>query len=150
LIILKKNVIDELNDENIKYLGEYIVKRLDGQTFSTEEYDEDFFVDIADENGDFTITPENVGGLIGDKESMNRMMRDDLDDLKNELHSMLDVYMYTVYLVCCIFQTDVTLLRPSDHIMFDVWLIMWNCCTHVLICHGVYLLLCCTIVCMVL
>ena len=92
-----RDVIDDLNDENTKHLGEYIFKHLEGQTFSTEEYDEDFFMSIADENGDFAITPENVGGLIGDKESMNRMMRDDLDDLKNELHSIHNNAYNTAY-----------------------------------------------------
>lgn len=83
-----RDVIEELNEENLKYLGEYIVKRIGGQTFSTEEYDDDFFEEISDENGDFTITPENVGGLIGDDDAMNRMMKGELDELKSELHSI--------------------------------------------------------------
>jgi len=82
------DVIEELDKDNLKYLGEYIVKTLEGKTFSTEEYDDEFFNDISDEQGNFTITNENVTSLIGDESAMNQMLKGDLDELKSELHSI--------------------------------------------------------------
>jgi hypothetical protein len=83
-----RDVIEELDKENLIHLGNYIVENLKGVTLTTEEYDDEYFNEIADEDGNITITHENVVGLIGDEEAMNHLMRDDLSELKSELYSI--------------------------------------------------------------
>jgi hypothetical protein len=86
-----RDVIEELDDNNKKHLGEYILRHIGNQDLNVEDYSADFFQELADiqaKDGVFQITQDNVGPLIGDEEAMNELLNGDLDELKSELYSL--------------------------------------------------------------
>jgi len=85
------DVIGELNEVNLGYLENYILKNIGDVDLNVEDYSSDFFDELSDEQnreGFFRITSENVKSLIKDSEAMNELLDGDLDDLKSELHSI--------------------------------------------------------------
>ena len=83
-----RDVIEELNEDNLKRLGEYIVDSLKdvGIKPETEILDE-----IAEEQGnpeEARITYDNVGRVIGSEETMEFLFNNGLEDLKSELYSI--------------------------------------------------------------
>lgn len=86
-----RDVIDELNEENLIRLSEYVLKYIGDQDLSVEDYGSDFFHDLAkeqDREGFFRITSNDVNSLIKDQESMEELMNGPLDELKGELYSI--------------------------------------------------------------
>ena len=82
------DVIEVLDKENLAVISHYIIDRIGNQVLSTDDYDTQFFDEISNESGEFTITTENVEGLLRDEESMKLLLNDDLNDLKQELYSL--------------------------------------------------------------
>jgi hypothetical protein len=85
------DVIEELDESNIQYLGSYILKTIGNQDLNTEDYSSDFLHELAEiqaRDGFFQITSENVYDLINDSEAMNELMDSELSDLKSELDSV--------------------------------------------------------------
>lgn len=82
------DVIEVLNKENLEVISHYIIDRIGNKVLSTDDYDTQFFDNISNESGEFTITTENVGELLRDEESMKLLLNDDLSDLKEELYSL--------------------------------------------------------------
>ena len=82
------DVIEVLDKENLAVISHYIIDRIGNQVLSTDDYDTQFFDEISNESGEFTITTENVGELLRDEESMKLLLNDDLSDLKQELYSL--------------------------------------------------------------
>jgi hypothetical protein len=82
-----RDVIEELNDDNLKYLGEYIIDILKDVQIETET---ELLETIAEEqNSEYvTINTENVSDIIGDEETMKFLMRSDLSELESELYSL--------------------------------------------------------------
>lgn len=83
-----RDVIEELNDDNLKRLGEYIVEKLEGVGIEPET---EILSEIAQEQGDpekAYITFDNVSKVIGNEETMDYLFDTDLDDLKSELYSL--------------------------------------------------------------
>lgn len=83
-----RDVIEELNEDNLKRLGEYIVDSLKdvGIKPETEILDE-----IAEEQGnpeEARITYGNVGRVIDSEETMEFLFNNGLEDLKSELYSI--------------------------------------------------------------
>jgi hypothetical protein len=86
-----RDVIEELDDNNQKHLGKYILKHIGNLDLNVEDYSADFFQELADiqaRDGKFQITQDNVGPLIDDEEAMNELLDGDLDELKSELYSV--------------------------------------------------------------
>jgi hypothetical protein len=86
-----RDVIEDLNEENLGNLAEYIIKQIGGQEFSLEDYDDELFHTFSTEQGTegtFQITKENVMRLIKDESAMKEMLKGDLSDLKSELYSI--------------------------------------------------------------
>ena len=86
-----RDVIDDLNGENLKHLGNYILKQIGNQEMSLDDYDDQFFHQLSEEQnteGLFKITSENVMSLINDEDAMNELFDKDLEDLKSELYSL--------------------------------------------------------------
>jgi hypothetical protein len=81
------DVIEELNEENLKYLYSYIVKNLEGVQIEPET---DLLGDIAtQQNTDYaTINMENVVSVVNDSETMGYLLDHDLSDLDGELNSI--------------------------------------------------------------
>jgi hypothetical protein len=84
------DVIEELDESNIQHLANYILKMIGDQDLNVEDYESDFFHELAEiqARGEFfQIKSENVYDLIKDSEAMNELMND-LIDLKSELYSI--------------------------------------------------------------
>jgi len=86
-----RDVIDELDEQNLQHLANYIVKNMGNQDLSLDDYDDALFHQFSEEQGTegfFKITSENVMELINDEEAMKELFQKDLDELKNELYSV--------------------------------------------------------------
>jgi hypothetical protein len=83
-----RDVIEELNPENIERLKTYMLDVLTNWKIEVDDETPDLFNNYS-EDGIFYLTPENVGDVIGDEESMKYLMDEDyLDNLKSELYSI--------------------------------------------------------------
>jgi hypothetical protein len=86
------DVIEDLDEANTQHLANYILKIIGDQDLNVEDYQSDFFHELAEiqARGEFfQITSENVYDLIKDSEAMNEEMDGgDLSDLKSELYSI--------------------------------------------------------------
>lgn len=85
------DVIEDFDESNLKHLGDYILKQIGDRDLNVEDYESDFFTELAEtqnREGFFRITQDNVGPLIGNKEAMNELLDGDLSDLKSELYSL--------------------------------------------------------------
>jgi hypothetical protein len=86
-----RDVIDELDPENILKLKNYIFREIGNVELSLENYDSEFFEGLSEEQGTegyFTIKEEDLVELIKDEEAMNELLSDDLSELKSELYSV--------------------------------------------------------------
>ena len=84
-----RDVIDELNPENIEHLKTYILDRLTNWEIDVDDDCPDLFNNYADDEGVFHLTSENVDDIIGDEESMKYLMDEGyLYPLEGELHSV--------------------------------------------------------------
>jgi hypothetical protein len=86
-----RDVIDDLNGENLQHLENYIVKNIGNQELSLDDYEDALFHQFSEEQGTegvFKITSENVMKFIKDEEAMKEMFKKDLDELKSELYSI--------------------------------------------------------------
>jgi len=86
-----RDVIDELDPENIIKLKNYIFREIGNVELSLENYDSEFFEGLSEEQGTegyFIIKEEDLGELIKDEDAMNELLSDDLSELKSELYSI--------------------------------------------------------------
>jgi len=80
-----RDVVEELNPENIELLKTYILDRLTNWNIEVDDETPDLFNNYS-EDGIFYLTPENVGDVIGDEESFMYLLNNDyLDDLESDL-----------------------------------------------------------------
>jgi hypothetical protein len=82
-----RDVIEELNEENLKYLYEYIVKNLGGVQIEPET---ELLSEIASsQNTEYaTINMVNVEYVVRDSETMGYLLDRDLSELDSELNSI--------------------------------------------------------------
>ena len=82
-----RDVIEELDEENLKYLYSYIVKNLEGVQI---EPGTELLSEIASsQNTDYaTITMVNVEYVVRDSETMGYLLDNDLSELDSELNSI--------------------------------------------------------------
>jgi hypothetical protein len=82
-----RDVIEELNEENLKYLYEYIVKNLGGVQIEPET---ELLSEIASsQNTEYaTINMVNVEYVVRDSETMGYLLDNDLSELDSELNSI--------------------------------------------------------------
>lgn len=83
-----RDVIEELNKENIVRLKNYIVKTLKGDQLSPETDEMELIAAEQGHNDYWEITEDNVSRILNDKESMESLMEDELSDMKSELYSI--------------------------------------------------------------
>ena len=82
------DVIEELNPDNIERLKQYMLDTLTNWKIEVDESSPDLFNNYS-EDGIFYLTPENVGDVIGDEESMRYLMDEGyLEDLEGELYNI--------------------------------------------------------------
>ena len=82
-----RDVIEELNEENLKYLYSYIIKNLEGVQIEPET---ELLEDISNvQNSEFvTINEKNVESIVKDSETMGYLLDRDLSELDSELDSI--------------------------------------------------------------
>ena len=83
-----RDVIEELNEKNLKILKELIISMLSGQQLPPTT---ELTVEISQEQGHddyWEINEENVMKVIGDEESMKELLDEELSDLKDNLNSI--------------------------------------------------------------
>jgi len=79
------DVVEELDNENIEHLKKYMLNVLTNWKIEVDDETPDLFNNYS-EDGIFYLTPENVGDVIGDKESFMYLIDNGyLDDLESEL-----------------------------------------------------------------
>lgn len=103
------DVISVLDEGNKNILAHYIIKNIGNQEISLDDYEDQFFYDLSEEQGTegfFKLTSDNVMGLIDDNGAMTEMLKNDLDYLKLELYSIHSNAYNTAY---------------TDEIYNDVW-----------------------------
>ena len=84
-----RDVVEELNPENIELLKTYILDRLTNWKIEVDDETPDLFQNYVEDDGFFYLTPENVGDVIGDEESFMYLIDNDyLGDLSGELYSI--------------------------------------------------------------
>jgi hypothetical protein len=83
-----RDVVEELNPENIERLKQYMLSVLTNWKIEIDDETPDLFNNYS-EDGIFYLTPENVGDVIGDRESFMYLIDNDyLDDLESELSNI--------------------------------------------------------------
>lgn len=84
-----RDVIEELNPENIELLKKYMLNVLTNWKIEVDDETPDLFNNYAEDEGIFYLTPENVGDVIGNEESFMYLIDNDyLDDLSGELYGI--------------------------------------------------------------
>ena len=83
-----RDVIEELNKENLEKLKVYIVKTLKGDQLSPETEEMELIAAEQGHNDYWEISEDNVSRILDDKESMESLMKDELSDMKSELYSI--------------------------------------------------------------
>jgi hypothetical protein len=83
-----RDVIEELNPENIERLKQHMLDVLTNWKIEVDEDSPDLFNNYSEE-GIFYLTPENVGDVIGDEESFMYLLDNDyLPDVTGDLYSI--------------------------------------------------------------
>lgn len=83
---IHRDVIEELNDENLKYLYNKILKEVEGQTISTNT---DYLEDLDDSgSGEVTITKENFGEMFKDELTLMLILKELAPDIKQDLYNL--------------------------------------------------------------
>jgi len=83
-----RDVVEELNEDNLKRLNEYVVSSLEGIGIEPET---EILSEIAEEQGNpevAYVTLENVAKVINSEETMDYLFKGELSDLKSELYSI--------------------------------------------------------------
>ena len=83
-----RDVIEELNPENIERLKQHMLDVLTNWKIEVDDDSPDLFNNYSEE-GIFYVTPENVGDVIGDEESFMYLLDNDyLPDVTGDLYSI--------------------------------------------------------------
>ena len=83
-----RDVIEELNPENIELLKKHMLDVLTNWKIEIDDETPDLFNNYS-EDGIFYLTPENVGDVIGDEESFMYLINNDyLGDLSGDLYGI--------------------------------------------------------------
>lgn len=83
-----RDVVEELNPENIELLKKYMLDVLTDWKIEVDDDTPDLFNNYS-EDGVFYLTPENVGDVIGDDESFMYLIDNDyLGDLSGDLYGI--------------------------------------------------------------
>ena len=83
-----RDVVEELNEDNLKRLNEYVVSSLEGIGIEPQT---EILSEIAEEQGNpevAYVTLENVAKVINSEETMDYLFKGELSDLKSELYSI--------------------------------------------------------------
>lgn len=81
-----RDVVEELNPENIERLKQHMLDVLTNWYIEVDDNTPDLFNNQDNDEGIFSLTPENIGDVIGDEESFMYLLNNDyLGDLESDL-----------------------------------------------------------------
>ena len=84
-----RDVVEELNPENIERLKQHMLDVLTNWYIEVDDNTPDLFNNQDNDEGIFSLTPENIGDVIGDEESFMYLLNNDyLGDLSSELYNI--------------------------------------------------------------
>ena len=83
-----RDVIEELDTQNLEHLKNRIVKELTGKKLSPETEEMELIASEQGHDDYLEINSENVARIIDDEESMNSLLEDELTDLNSDLYSV--------------------------------------------------------------
>jgi len=83
------DIVDDLNDDNLKTLKSVVLDKLSGVEFDSEDFNDEWFYDQSDDNGMFTINETNIDQVFSDGGVFNELMwLDNLRETKSDLFSL--------------------------------------------------------------
>ena len=81
-----RDVVEELNNKNLKKLYEKILNEVEGETIST---DTEYLEDLDDSgSGEIVITKENFSGMFGDEQTLKYILKEYSNDIRQELYNL--------------------------------------------------------------
>lgn len=83
------DVVNDLDDDNLKTLKGVVLDKLSGVEFDSEDFNDEWFYDQSDDNGMFTINETNIDQVFSDGSVFNELMwLDNLRETRSELFSL--------------------------------------------------------------
>jgi hypothetical protein len=81
-----RDVVEELDNENLKHLYIRILKEVEGETVSTDTE----YLEGLDESGsnEVVVTKENFEGMFQDEETLKFILKEYADEVRQELYSL--------------------------------------------------------------
>lgn len=79
------DVIDELNEENLNYLKELIIKKI--PEIEVDDDSPELLVELSND-GVIKINSQNINQIVGDSKSMDYLLDEYLRDIKSDLYSV--------------------------------------------------------------
>jgi len=92
-----RDVIEELNKENLKIFKERILKELAGQQLSPETEEMELIAAEQGHNEFWELNSENVSRIVDDDKSIESLLDDELSDMKSDLYSVHSNAYNTAY-----------------------------------------------------
>lgn len=81
-----RDVVEELNEENLKTLYSRILKEVEGETLYTNT---EYLEDLDDSgSGEVVVTKENFNGMFQDEETLRYILKEYADEVRQELYSV--------------------------------------------------------------
>jgi hypothetical protein len=91
-----RDVVEELNDENLSRLKEYVIDSLKGVEVSVRT---ELLNSIAEKQGNeyVIIDQSNIDQIVGDEDTMLSLLDEELDELRSELYSIYENSYVSAY-----------------------------------------------------
>ena len=86
-----RDVVEELNEENLQYFKQRVLKELEGVQIDLDGTSSDEMEEIASEQGHddhFFVTPENIDRIVDDSDTMENLLEYHLYDIRSDLYSI--------------------------------------------------------------
>lgn len=83
-----RDVVNELNKENLEIFKKRLYEELKGEQLSPETSEMELIATEQGHNDFWEITPENLERIVEDDESLNSLLKDELSDMKSDLNSI--------------------------------------------------------------
>jgi hypothetical protein len=86
-----RDVVEELNEENLRYFKQIVLKELEGVQIDLDGTSSDEMEEIASEQGHddhFFVTPDNIDRIVDDSDTMKNLLEYHLYDIRNYLYSV--------------------------------------------------------------
>jgi hypothetical protein len=86
-----RDVVEVLNEENLRHFKQRVLEELEGVQIDLGGTSSDEMEEIASEQGHddhFFVTPENIDRIVDDSDTMENLLKYNLQDIRNNLYSI--------------------------------------------------------------